>query len=116
MEILLTGRGIEITQPIRDYVNEKVGKLEEFFDSIQKIEVVLEAHSIDDINKRQVAEIRAWLSGKKVITAKEAGRDAYAAIDLVSEEAKRQVEKHKEKHVQERRREGAKIKREMRSI
>lgn len=114
MQIKITGRGIEITPPIRDYIQEKVAKLETFFNNTQKIEVVIEAHAIDDVEKRQVAEIRAWLAGKKVIVAKEAGRDAYAAFDLVLEEAKRQIERHKEKHVQERRREGARLKRELR--
>jgi len=114
MQIKVTGRGTEITPSIRDYALDKASKLEEFFSNIQKVEVVIEAHDIDDAEKRQVAEVRAWMSGKKMIQAKEAGRDAYAALDLVLQEAKRQIEKHKEKHVKERRRKGSKEKREMR--
>jgi putative sigma-54 modulation protein len=111
MQIKVTGRGTEITPAIRDYALDKASKLEEFFSNIQKVEVVIEAHAIDDVEKRQMAEIRAWMAGKKVIQAKEAGRDAYAALDLVIQEAKRQIEKHKEKHVKERRRKGSKEKR-----
>ncbi len=96
MQIKVTGHGLEITPPLRDYVHEKIGKLEEFFKSIQKVEVVLDARSIDNAEKRQVAEIRAWMSGHKMINAKEAGRDMYAAIDMVLSEIKRQIEKHKE--------------------
>lgn len=113
MQIKVTGRGLDITPPLRDYVLDKVGKLEEFFNNIQKVEVVLETRPIDDVERRQVAEIRAWMAGLKMIQAFEAGRDEYAAIDLVIEEAKRQIQRHKRKHVHEQRRKGEKVKREV---
>lgn len=113
MQIKVTGRGIEITDPLRDYVHEKVSKLEEFFTNIQKVEVILDARSIDNVERRQVAEIRAWMAGLKMIQALEAGRDVYAAIDLVVEEAKRQIERHKRKHVQEPRRKAERLKEEL---
>jgi len=110
MQINITGHGIEMTGTLRDYVQAKIAKLEEFFKNIQKVEVVLEAHSIDDAQRRQVAEIRAWMAGNKMIQAKEGGKDAYAAFDMALDEAKRQVEKHKEKMSHEKRRESKKIK------
>lgn len=116
MQIKVTGRGTEISAPLRDYVHEKVSKLEEFFSNIQKVEVILEARSIDDVERRQVAEIRAWMAGLKMIQASEAGRDMYAAIDLVIEEAKRQIQRHKQKHVQEQRRKAEKVKHELSAI
>ncbi len=117
MQIKVTGRrGTEVSAPLRDYVHEKVGKLEEFFGNIQKVEVILEARAIDDVEKRQVAEIRAWMAGRKMIQALEAGRDAYAAVDLVIEEAKRQVQRHKRKHVHEQRRKAERLKQELKSM
>lgn len=110
MQIQITGHKIELTPALRDYVQGKITKLEEFFSNIQKVEVVLDAKSNADDNKRQVAEIRAWMSGKKMIQSKEAGKDAYAAFDLALDEAKRQVEKHKEKLGHEKRRESKKLK------
>jgi putative sigma-54 modulation protein len=97
MQIKISGHGMEVTPALRDYVQQKAGKLEEFFKNIQKVEVVLDARSIADAEKRQVAEVRAWMGGNRMIQAKEGGRDMYAAIDLVLEEVKKQVEKHKEK-------------------
>jgi putative sigma-54 modulation protein len=113
MQIKITGHKTKITAPLRDYVHEKVGKLEEYFNNIQKIEVVLDARDTDDADKRQVAEIRAWLAGKKVIQAQEAGRDMYAAIDLAVEEAKRQIQRHKSMHVKEQRRKGSEMKHQL---
>jgi len=116
MQIKITGRNIEITPALRDYAIDKASKLEDYFNNIQKVEVVLETRSIDDIDKRQVAEIRAWLAGKKMIQAIEAGRDAYAAIDMVLEEAKRQVKKHKDMLVKEQRRSAGATKRELSEV
>jgi len=116
MQNKITGRNIEITPALRDYAIDKASKLEDYFNNIQKVEVVLETRSIDDIDKRQVAEIRAWLAGKKMIQAIEAGRDAYAAIDMVLEEAKRQVKKHKDMLVKEQRRSAGATKRELSEV
>lgn len=114
MQIKVSGKGIEITTTIRDYALDKASKLEEFFSNIQKVEMIIEARAIDDLERSHVAEIRAWMAGHKMIQAIEAGRDAYSAIDLVLQEAKRQIERHKEKHVQEQRRKGARVKKELR--
>jgi putative sigma-54 modulation protein len=110
MQIKIVSQGMEISVPIRDYVHEKVSKLEEFYKNIQKVEVVLQAKSIDNADRRQVAEIRAWMGGLKMIQAEEGGKDIYAAIDMALDEAKRQIEKHKEKQVHEQRRKAEKIK------
>lgn len=116
MQIKVTGHRIEITPALRDYVHEKIGKLEQFFSNIQKIEVILDAREISEKKRRQVAEIRAWMAGFRIIQALEAGQDMYAAIDLVFEEAKRQIERHKEKHVQEQRRKAEKLKQAARTL
>lgn len=110
MQIKITGHGFEITDSIRDYVQGKIGKLEEFFNSIQKAEVILDARSIADAERRQVAEIRAWLAGLKVVQASEGGKDIYAAFDLALAEIKRQISKHKEKLGHERIRQAKKTK------
>lgn len=110
MQIKITGRSFEITPAIRDYIQAKVGKLEEFSRHIQKIEVVLEAKTIDNVDRRQVAEVRLWLDGLKNIEASEGARDIYAAVDLVLDEARRQIQRFKEKHVTEPRRKAHKEK------
>lgn len=114
MQIQMSARGTELTPATKRYVQIKVEKLIQYFDGIQKIEVVLEAHKINDVDRRQVAEIRLWVSRLKYIEAKEAGRDLYAAIDLAEEEAKRQIQRHKNMLVGEQRRKAGKEKRKLR--
>ena len=113
MQISITGKGLDITPAIRDYAQKKVVKLEEFYNNIQKVEVVLETSDIHNLEKAQIAEIRAWLAGKKVIQATEGARDIYAAIDLALDEAKTQVQKFKEKKKDKQRRHAGEIKREI---
>ena len=110
MQISVTARGIKMTPSMKEYSEKKVGKLEEFFNNILKTEVVLEARSIEDQDRAQVAEIRAWLAGKKVVVATEGAKDIYAAIDLAVEEIKRQVQKHKQMHQKEKRRKASREK------
>ena len=78
--------------------------------------IVLDVRKINDLKRSQVAEVSMWVSGKKVIRATEAGEDMYAAIDLVYEELKRQLVKHKDKHVKENRRVAEKFKENQRKI
>lgn len=110
MQLIIQGHGIELTPSLRDYAAKKIGKIEEFYGNIQKITVTLDARCHSDSTRSHVAEVSIWLSGKKLIHASEAGQDMYAAIDLVLAELERQVKKHKEKHIQEHRREAEKMK------
>ncbi|NQU16584.1 MAG: ribosome-associated translation inhibitor RaiA [Candidatus Saganbacteria bacterium] len=110
MIINIQGHGINLTPPLKEYAGKKIAKLDEFFNNIIKAEVILDARSIKAAIRSHVAEVSLWVGGKKVIRASEAGQDMYAAIDLVSEELKSQLKKHKEKHIQEKRRQGKKFK------
>jgi len=114
MQIIVQGHGTEITAAMRDYALKKMSKLEQYFNNIQKVDVVLDARAIDDQTRNQVAEVTVWAAGKRKIRASEAGQDMYAAIDLVSEEVERQLRKHKDKMVKETRRKSKQMKEEMR--
>ena len=116
MQINIQGHGIELTEPLRDYANKKIGRLTEFFSNIQKIQVTLDARKNDDFKRSQVVEVSLWAAGKKLIRATEAAQDMYAAIDLVFAELERQVIKHKEKHVKEIRRGASKLKQFLRNF
>ncbi|KAF0134208.1 MAG: putative sigma-54 modulation protein [Candidatus Saganbacteria bacterium] len=115
MQVNIQGHGIELTEPLRDYAFKKISKLKEFYGNIQKMQVILDSRSVDDQKRRHVCEVNIWAAGKNIIRASEAAQDMYSAIDLVFEELVSQVKKHKEKHIKETRREGEKIKKEMRT-
>lgn len=110
MQITIQGHKVGLTEPLKEYAIKKLSKLQEFYQNIQKLEIILDVRDISDIKRSQVAEVSVWLAGKKVVRATEAGENMYAAIDLVLEELKRQVIRHKEKHTKEARRAAEKAK------
>ena len=116
MQIIIQGHGLELTPPLKEYANKKFSKLTQFYENIPKIEVLLDARNIENIERCHVAEVTVWAAGNKVLRATEAGQDMYAAIDLTFDEIKRQVRKHKEKHHRERRRQGEKAKEVMHTM
>lgn len=95
MQIIVKGRRMEITPPIREYAEEKVGRVAKILDSmLMSAEVELYTERNRSIEKGHVAEVTIYTKGP-VIRAKEAATDLYAAIDLVSEKLERQVRKYK---------------------
>ncbi len=110
MQLNIQGHNIELTPALRDYAEKKLNKLKEFYSNIVKVSVTLDMRDNSDSKKSQVAEVSIWLAGKKVVRATEAGESMYAAIDLVFEELKVQVTRHKEKHSDEQRRAAEKAK------
>ncbi len=82
-------------QKLLDFVNEKISKLQQFFDGIVAVEVYLKQDNIrEDDNK--IAEIRVFIPGSDLFVKKQ-GKSFEEAIDQVMDALKRQVQKHKEK-------------------
>jgi putative sigma-54 modulation protein len=82
MQLNISGHQLDITDGLRDYVTEKMGRLERHFDKITNVQVILEVEKL-----RQKAEANAE------------HEDMYAAIDLLTDKLDRQLIKHKEKNI-----------------
>ncbi|GAC20590.1 ribosome hibernation promoting factor [Paraglaciecola arctica] len=91
MQINLTGHHVDITDSLRDYVDNKFTKLERHFDHINNVHVIL---NVEKLNQK--AEATLHLSGTEVFATSEHS-DMYAAIDALIDKLDRQVIKHKEK-------------------
>ena len=115
MKVIIRGHGTEVTAPLRDYAEKKIGKLDEFFGNIQKAEVTFDFRKIENRFRNHVAEVTVWAAGK-IIRATDGASDMYAAIDQVFQKLERQIEKHKEKLVHEARRTSEKVKGKMREM
>lgn len=91
MQINITGHHIELTDSLRDYVNEKMKKLTRHFDHVTT------AHTILTVEKQgQKAEATVHASGKDLF-AESTTDDMYASIDSLIDKLDRQIIKHKEK-------------------
>lgn len=91
MQLNLTGRHVNITDPLRDYVTNKFAKLERHFDHINNVHVILDIEKLS-----QKAEATLHVNGGELFATSEHA-DMYAAIDGLIDKLDRQVIKHKEK-------------------
>ena len=99
MQLIVKGRRMDVTPAIRDYAEQKVGRVTRILDStLLSAEVELYTERNRSIGKGQVAEVTVYTKGH-VIRAKEAASDLYAAIDLVSEKLDSQVRRFKDNTV-----------------
>ena len=97
MHIHVNGRNIEITDAIKAYVKEKIGKVATRYDQIQAIDVVLSVIKNPAAEGKHIAEVTCKTNSGS-IRCEEAAESMYASIDLVSDKLDRQVRKFKEKN------------------
>jgi len=91
MQVSLSGHHVDITESMREYVNEKVAKLDRHFDHALDIHIVLTVEKL-----RHKAEATLHVSGGN-LHADDVQEDMYAAIDGLVDKLDRQGKKHKEK-------------------
>lgn len=96
MHIHVNGRNIEITDAIKAYVKEKLGKVTNHYDQIQAIDVVLSVVKNPSASCKHVAEVSCKLTAG-AIHCEECAESMYASIDLLADKLDRQVKKHKDK-------------------
>ena len=97
MKLVLQSKNIEITDAIRDYVNQKIEKAVSHFESITTgIDVNISVAKNPRIAASQVAEVTIYANGA-TIRAEEASEHLYASIDLVADKISRQLRKYKER-------------------
>ena len=102
MQINITGRHVEITDPLRSKIEKQLEKLSSNFDDIIEVRVVLSVEKY-----RQFAEIT--VSGRNNIRfhSHEATDDMYASIDKAVDKVERQLRRHLSKVRKEKRRKKA---------
>ena len=101
MQIDLTGQHVDITPPLREYVNSKLERLTRHSAQVMDIHVIL---SVEKLRHRAEATLR--LNGGNVFADATEG-DMYAAIDALTDKLDRQVKKHNEKLNDHHRNEGS---------
>jgi putative sigma-54 modulation protein len=98
MKLVLQGKNIELTDAIREYVQQKIEKAVSHFENFTtEIDVNLSVNHNPRAADRQVAEVTIYANGT-VIRAQESAEKIYASIDLVADKITRKLRKYKEKN------------------
>jgi len=102
MDITVTFRHVEPMDSLKAYAEEKVSKMEKYFDFPVEIHIVLAAEKF-----RRMADVTLNVNGT-VIKAIEETEDMYSAIDQVMDKIEKQVKKYRDKTTRKRRPESLK--------
>ena len=93
MRITITGRNIELTQGLKDAVEDKLGKLDRYFTPDTDAHVTLSVEK-----DRQKIEVTIPTKGH-IIRSEQVSTDMYVSSELVEEAIERQVIKYRTKIV-----------------
>ena len=91
MQVSITGRHVELTDPLKAYVDEKLQHLKHSFDYVVDVHVVLSVEKI-----RQRCEVNMQVNGISIHGSHETD-DMYASIDGVMDKLNRQLKRYRAK-------------------
>jgi putative sigma-54 modulation protein len=96
MQLRVKGKNVEVTETIRAYAEEKLGKLERHLNDPTRVELELAVERNPSIADNQVAEATVWTKGP-VLRARESSSDMKASIDQLADKLQRQVKRYRQK-------------------
>ena len=91
MKIKITGRNIDLTEGLKNAVEDKLSKLEKYFTPDTDVYVTLSVEK-----ERQKVEVTIPTKGN-IIRSEQVSNDMYVTIDLVEEVIERQLKKYRTK-------------------
>lgn len=91
MKFNIHGKKLDVTESIKSYIEEKIGRLDKYFENPNNITatVLIKLRGND-----QVVEVTIN-ANKFILRAEESNKDLYASIDKVSDKIERQIRKNK---------------------
>jgi putative sigma-54 modulation protein len=93
MEIIVSGKHLEVTEAIRQYATDKAQRFPRYYDRVASVEAV-----IDKPDSRHFGvELIVHVDGHEHFVASGTNVDLYAAIDETSSKIERQLHDYKEK-------------------
>jgi putative sigma-54 modulation protein len=96
MKLIVNGRNIELTDAIKAYVAEKMGRLEHHYDFIQEVHVFLGVEKNPRISAGQLAEATVVVN-RAVLRVETSSEDLYGSIDKLIDKTERVLTRHKTK-------------------
>ncbi len=96
MNIIITGKNMEIGDVLREYVEKKVEKLDRYLSTVSEARVELAVEGTRDAEHSQVAQITLRTKGS-ILRSEERSSDIFASVDAALDKIYRQIIRHKEK-------------------
>ena len=96
MDLIIKGKGVEVTERLQDYVERKVGKLDRFLPDITEAWVELAVEGTRAAEDSQVCQVTVRANGA-ILRAEERSDDMFASIDTALDKMHRQIARYKGK-------------------
>src|SRR5438067_12468672 len=96
MRLSVKGKNLEVSDSIRRYAAEKLGKLNRQLHELTEVELELCVEKSPSIALNQVAEATVWTKGP-TLRAREASTDMKVSIDQLTDKLLKQVEHYRAK-------------------
>ncbi len=98
MKITIKGNNIKVTDSLRAYIEDKIGRLVKYYDKLTKAEIELLYQDNKSAEKTQRVEVTLIANGI-IFRCEESSISMYASIDIASEKLERQLRRYKQKLV-----------------
>ncbi len=96
MQVNITGKNLEVSDSLREYVEKKIGRLDRYLPNINEARIELSVENARAAEDRQVAQVTVRTK-QAILRAEERSADMFASIDAVMDKMQRQVEHYKGK-------------------
>ena len=97
VRLQVKGKNVEVSESLKGYAQQKLGKLEKHLNDAARLELELAVEKNPSVVQSQVAEATIWTKGP-VIRARESSTDMKASIDLLVDKLERQAQRlHKKR-------------------
>ena len=96
MRLQVKAKNVELSESLRGYAQQKLGKLEKHLNESARLELELAVEKNPSVANSQVAEATIWTKGP-VIRARESSTDMKASIDLLVDKLERQAQRLRDK-------------------
>lgn len=97
MNLIVTGRGVELNDRLREYASDKLTRAQKYFDRILKMEVEFSEERNPRVGKAHFHVDVTVKTPGETFRAKGTGMDFFAAIDQAEDRLETQLRKFKER-------------------
>jgi putative sigma-54 modulation protein len=96
VRLQVKGKNVEVSDSLKSYAQEKLGKLDKHLNAATRLELELAVERNPSIAENQIAEATVWTKGP-ILRARESSSDMRASIDQLVEKLERQARRYRDK-------------------
>ncbi len=96
MQLIISGKNLEVSEWLKEYVEKKVSKLDRYLPSLTEARVELALEKTKNVKQSQVVQVTLRTNGT-ILRGEERSSDFTVAIDAVMDKLHKQIERFKNK-------------------